>query len=296
MDPQSDLTRRLKAQIDDLPPRLKHVAKYIIDRPSDFALDPVRVTARKTGVSANSLVRLAEKMGFTGFDAFRTPFRQALASDPGTQSGNWLERLEQDTQTSQAQAAMARNEIDIVTRSLRLLSQDRLNRTVTALTRARTAYVTATRGSYALAYYLHYVGRMALPGLELIPRHMGTATDELLDIGPEDCLLAITFSPYSTETIQSMRLARERGATLILLSDSEVIAPRIDPDIVLHVATRSAHGFDCYAGAMAVLDCLVGHLFETGGAAAQDRMTRYQALRDTTGAYWKPPRAPKLRG
>ena len=290
------LTAQLKSEIDGLPPRLKSIAKYIIDNPGEFGMDPIRVSAEKIGVSSNSLVRLAQRLGFDGFEPFREPFRQALMTDrEDTLGEDWLEQLERGNNLAHRQALIARNELNIVSRSLRLMSQDKLEAAIKYMTQAKTCYVTATRASYAMAYYFHYVGRMALPSLQLIPRHMGSAVDELLSADENDCLVAITFSPYSAETIQAVRYAKKRGSRLILISDSEVIAPRIEPDIVFPVTTQSHHYFGCYCGAMAVLECLIGHLVSTGGKTAQKRIADYEATREDTGAYWKAPRQPKIR-
>ncbi|MEX0319115.1 MAG: MurR/RpiR family transcriptional regulator [Ruegeria sp.] len=293
---KSQLITRLKVEIDTLPPRLKAVAKYIIDHPGDFGIDPVRVTAARIGVSTNALVRLAQHMGFDGFDPFRAPFRAALVTEREDSLGaDWLERMARDGGEGRMQADLARNGMNIVARSLRLLTPDKAQMAVGFMTGAHSCYVTASRASYALAYYFHYVGRMALPKLQLVPRHMGSAADELMDTGAQDCLLAITFAPYSAETIQSLRLARQRGARIILISDSEVIAPRVEPDLVLAVATQSQHHFECYTGAMAVLECLLGHLIAAGGDTAHQRIADYEAMREDTGAYWKAPRLPHIR-
>ncbi|MFS4583558.1 MurR/RpiR family transcriptional regulator [Phaeobacter sp. C3_T13_0] len=288
------LLTQLKTQIDSLPPALSVAAKYIIDNPGDFGLDPIRVSATKAGVSANSLVRLATHLGFDSFEALRSPFRSALTTDrEGGLGLGWLDRLEQ-TETTARHGRIARNEVNIVARSLRLMTPERITSIVTVLTSARHCYVTATRASYALAYYFHYVGRMALPSLDLVPRHMGTAVDELMDIGIQDCLIAMTFAPYSSETLQALRLARNKGATLILISDSEVIAPALQPDHLLLVSDNTLHPFGGYGGAMAVLDCLLTHLIDAGGETAQDRIRTYETVREDTGAYWRGGKLPKV--
>lgn len=290
------LLLQLKAEIGSLPPQLRVVAKYIIDNPGDFGMDPIRVSAEKIGVSANSLVRLAQKMGFDGFEPFRAPLRQALVAEREDQMGeDWLDQLDQGGDLARTQAHLGRNEINIVSRSLRMMSEAKTAKALAYMTQAENCYITATRSSYALAYYFHYVGRMALPGLQLIPRHVGPAVDELINATDRDCLIAVTFAPYSAETIQSLRYARSRGARVILISDSEIIAPKIDPDVVFPITTHSHHYFGCYAGAMAVLECLLGHLVVAGGPEAERRISDYEAMREDTGAYWKAPRAPRIR-
>lgn len=302
MDPQLDpqktarLIQRLKERMDQLPPRLRAAAKYVIDSPADFGLDTLRATAARTGISANSFVRLAQALGYDSFDAFRAPFRAALttAQEAGLGPG-WLGSMAAEGAAGQLQANAARNQLNIVSRSLRLMTAERTAAITGTLLGARRCYVTASRSSYALAYYFHYVGRMALPQLELVPRHMGAALDDLVGITPEDCLLALTFAPYSAGTIQALRLAAERGAKIVLIADSEVIAPGIRADHTLAVAANSLHPFGAIGGAMAVLECLLSHLIEAGGAEARQRMEAYDTLRQDSGAYWTAPKLPRTR-
>ncbi|KIC14008.1 MurR/RpiR family transcriptional regulator [Leisingera sp. ANG-DT] len=301
MDPHLDprktarLIQHLKDQMDALPPKLKAAAKYVIDNPGDFGLDTVRTSAVRTGISANGFVRLAQHLGYDTFEAFRAPFRAALTTTHEADLGqDWLDRMQDEGPAAKLQAAAARNQLNITSRSLRLMTAERTQAIVDTLTAARRSYVTATRSSYALAYYFHYVGRMALPSLDLVPRHMGAALDDLLDIGPEDCLIALTFAPYSAGTIQALRLAGERGASVILISDSEVIAPGIRTNHVLAVAANALHPFGAVGGAMAVLECLLTHLIEAGGEDARRRIEAYDALRQDSGAYWSGPKLPRV--
>lgn len=290
------LTQRLRRDIDTLPPQMQAAAKYVIDHPGDFGLDPIRVTASKIGVSSNVLVRLAERLGFHSYDAFRKPFRQTLVTDREDRLGqDWLNRLQTQGPFGAAQAGFAQNELNVVSRSLRLMEPGLVERAIDYMRSANRCFITATRASYALAYYFHYAGRMAHPGFQLIPRHMGTAIDDLLDADQNDCLFALTVHPYSSDTIQSIRFARDRGTRIILLSDSEVIAPGVDPDIILPISTRTQHHLSSFTGAMAVLECLLGHLFAAGGHAARDRVDRYQKAREDTGAYWQPAKPPRIR-
>jgi DNA-binding MurR/RpiR family transcriptional regulator len=292
---KTDICRQLIADVDSLPPRLKLAAKYIVDNENEFGMDPIRVSAEKIGVSANSLVRLANLLGFDSFDELREPFRSSLLTryDAATGEG-WIARLSDTGGFGKSHARTVRNEVDIVMQSLRLLTAEKAESAVSMLMQARNAYVTATRATYALAYYFHYVGRMALPNLHLIPRHMGSPVDEMISVTEQDVLLAITFPPYSADTISALRLAKRKGTKIILISDSELIAPSIDVDLFLKVSLLSHHHFSCFAGAMAVLDSLLYHLVSQGGKEAQARITSYEDLREDFGAYWHDKR-PKLR-
>ncbi|WP_132951846.1 MurR/RpiR family transcriptional regulator [Rhodovulum bhavnagarense] len=156
------LCARLVDEIETLPPRMQAAAKYVVDNGNDFGLDPIRASAKKIGVSPNTLVRLARHLGFDSFDALRAAFRTALVERHDSDSGEtWLRRMAAAGPMGAAQARVARNELDIVGRSLQLLRPELAAAVTEDLTAARNVYVTATRASYTLAYYFHYVARMA---------------------------------------------------------------------------------------------------------------------------------------
>lgn len=161
-----------------------------------------------------------------------------------------------------------------------------MQRVVEMLIGARNTYLTAVRSSYGLAYYFHYIGRMALPSLQLVPRHMNSAIDELNDADENDVLIAFTFTQYSRETIEACKFAKQRGVKLIILSDSDVISSEFTPDENLIVSVDSTHHMGCFAGAMAVMENLLAVLVQAGGADAKKRIKTYEDLRRDHDAYW----------
>ncbi|MGY3727672.1 MULTISPECIES: MurR/RpiR family transcriptional regulator [Cobetia] len=277
----------IKRIIPELPRGLSQASKYILDHPSDFGLDPIRETGSKAGVSTYTLIRLAEKLGFKTFDELREPFRQALVSTTGGgDQPTWIEELQQHGELGKVQAATARNGMAIVQRSLEHLDPDSLHRITQLLLKAENVYLMGMRASYSLASYFHYVGRMALPALQLIPRHMNSATDDLNNAGPGDVLIAITVTPYSRETIEACQFALHKGARLILLSDSEIVSSDLVADETLIASVHSTHHLACYTGMLAIIETLIGILVAEGGDAAQQRIRSYEDLRASTHVYW----------
>ncbi|WP_108258158.1 MurR/RpiR family transcriptional regulator [Mangrovicoccus ximenensis] len=293
MDPtrKTRILADLKDGIAEMTPQLRQAAKYVIDHPSDVGIDPIRDTARKAGVSTYTLVKLSKRLGFSGYQGFREPFRQALLSSP--EAGHdqiWLQAKQDRGDLGQVYAAAAGNALGIVARSLEHQDLETVEAMTAMLMQADRVYLTAVRASYAMAYYFHYVGRMALPSLELIPRHQNSAIDDLNDARPGDVLLAIAVTPYSRETVEACEFAQSKGLKLLLISDSEVISPRLRPEHVLVTSVQSTHDFGCFAGMVAVIEVLLAMLMHRGGAAARARIASYDKLREASSAYWTAPK------
>lgn len=277
----------LKDRIGTFAPQMAVAAKYVIDHPADFGLDPVRETARKAKVSTYTLVKMSKNLGFDTYEEFRAPFRSALtANSPMSANPTWLDDIRHESPTGAVFADAAENAVSVVQKSLQDQSCSELAVIADALLAAGTVYVTGVRASYAMAYYLHYVGRMALPGMELVPRNMGSAIDDLNDAVPGDVLVAITVTPYSRETLEACAFAKSKGLKLIIISDSEVISPDLDPDHSLVASVLSTHHFACYAGMTAVIETLIALLVDRGAGDARVRIASYDTLRRSSNAYW----------
>ena len=289
MDPtlKSRTIAKLKSAIPTLSPQMRTAAKYIVDHQGPFGIDSIRSTAKGAGVSTYSLIRLAERLGFAGFDELRAPFRHALTSTTALSSvPNWIEDLRTTGATGQVQADVSLNTLSVVQTSLERQSPEAMERAVAMLLQARKVYLTAMRSSWGLAYHFHYIGRMALTSLELIPHHMNSAIDDLNASGPEDVMIAITVNPYSRETIEACEFAQIRGVKLILITDSEVMASNFAPQVTLVASTISTHHFGSFAGIMAVLETLLAILVKLGGDEAAQRIASYEALRKENNVYW----------
>lgn len=289
MDPtlRMNTIAALKEGLAEFSPQMKVAAKYVVDHPSEFGLDSIRETARKAGISTYTLVKMAKSVGFPTFESFRQPFRHALVSSSFEKSDpDWLSDVRANSEMGAVYADAARNAISIVTRSLERQTLDEFEAIAEMLTSAKSVFLTAVRSSYAVAYYLHYAGRMALPTLQLIPRHRNSAIDDLNDAVAGDVLIAVTVTPYSRETIEACEFAQKKGIKLLLITDSEVVFSALKPEHTLVASVLSTHKFGCLSGMISVVELLLAFLMHRGGQTARDRIKSYEDVRIQNNAYW----------
>lgn len=277
----------LKDQMGEMPPRMRGAAKYIIDHPADFGLDSIRLSSAKSKVSTYTFVNIAKRLGFSSFEDLRQPFRHALVASPEAPEFRLhFDAVAGQSATGGLVADAAKNALSIAGASLARQSPDELEAVVDMLFSARTVYLTGVRASYSMAYYLDYVGRMALPSLRLIPRHRNSAIDDLNGADAADVLIAVTITPYSRETIEACAFAKKQGVKLLFISDSEVVSPELAADHTLAASTLSTHRFGSFIGMMAVIEVLLALLMARGGEDARERIASYEKLRNENNAYW----------
>ncbi|MCZ4282296.1 MurR/RpiR family transcriptional regulator [Kiloniella laminariae] len=292
---KSLVVEQLTSALPSYPKSLRRAAIFIIDNPAEFGMNSIRDSAEATGVSTNTLVRLAQKLGFESYQQLREPFRLALTSNVATaNTSQWVNELYERGDKERIRADTVTSVVGNVTEALRQNDTDAIELAAELILAAENVYLMGTRASYTLVHYLYYIGRMALPNLIVAPRHANSPLDEILGVSSKDMVIAISITPFAKETIEACRYAKSRGAKLLLLSDSTANSLPLKPDITLisPVGTprhfENFYGFDSFVGFFALSEWLITALVEKGGDKITKRIQSVNYLRKSAKVYWQP--------
>lgn len=209
---------RLMALSGTLPRRLQQCADHLAGHLDQIALSTVAQVARGAGVPPSAMMRFCQIMGFSGYAEMQRLFREALSSAPP----DYATRMAKLKAGGAGQpAALVAEFVEAGRQSMEALARDldetALNQAVETLSRARTIHLAGFRRSFPVAAYLAYVlDKLGLPAI----LHDGVAgLGQRAILQPGDALLAITFAPWSDETLALAREARARGLPVVLLTD-----------------------------------------------------------------------------
>ncbi|WP_417454885.1 MurR/RpiR family transcriptional regulator [Kiloniella sp.] len=288
------IVERLTKELNAYPRSLRRVAMFIIDNPAKFGMKSIRDCAEATSVSTNTLVRLAQKLGFESYNQLREPFRAALtASASNSNTTQWVNELYDRGGIERVRADTVTSVIGNVTEALRHNEAEDIEQAADMILSARNVYLMGTRAPYTLIHYLYYVGRMALPNLIVTPGHANSPVDEILTVEAEDVVLAVSISPFSRETIEACKIAKSRGSKLILMSDSTANSLPLKPDVTLisPITTprnyKNFVGFDSFVGFFALAEWLMTTLIEKGAPDTKQRIQSFNEYRKETNVFWK---------
>jgi DNA-binding MurR/RpiR family transcriptional regulator len=245
----------LVARGEALPRRLQQVASYALENPDDIAFGTAASIAGGAGVQPSTLVRFAQTLGYQGFSDLQEVFRSRLRE----RVPSYDERLQQLRQHGHAAsevgvlldgfaAAAARSVEDFRTKADPVL----VERAVAVLAAAETIYLVGLRRSFPITSYMAYAfGKLGIRSI-LVDGVAGLGSEQTSFIGPRDALLAISFTPYASETVSLATTARSKGAKIVSITDS-VFSP-IAPiaDIWLEVVEANFEGFRPMAATLAL--------------------------------------------
>ncbi len=209
---------RLADILDDLPRRLRQCADHIAANTDRIAVSTVAELATGADVPPSAVMRFCQILGFSGFSEMQRLFREAYS--PGWPDYSTRLKNLKEGGTGSPSALLAEF-IEAGRQSLEALAKSAdelaLHRAVSVLAGADTVHIVGLRRAFPVASYLAYVfEKMSVPAM----LHDGVGKlDHRFALRPNDAVLAITFAPYSEETLTLAQDARARGLPVVALTD-----------------------------------------------------------------------------
>jgi DNA-binding MurR/RpiR family transcriptional regulator len=207
----------------DMPKRLTQIATYAVENPDEVAFGTVASIAVSAGVQPSTLVRLAQALGYQGFTDLQEVFRSRLWD----RVLNYDERLEQlrgHARDGSKASLLLEGFTDAASRSIASLKQKldtaQLDQAVKMLAEAHTIYLVGLRRSFPISSYMSYAfGKLGVKNM-LIDAVGGLAAEDIGFATPHDAILAISFTPYASETVTLAQRGAARHVPIVAITDS----------------------------------------------------------------------------
>lgn len=277
----------LASELESLAPQTRKAARYLLENPNEIGVSTIRELALLAGVTPNTFVRLARSLGFSGYDAFREPFRDRIRRGPVSfpDRARWLQSLRETGELGGLFAASANAAIRNIEESFSRISEEELIAAARAVWRSRQTFVLGVGVHYPNASNFAYLAGMGMTNVTAIPRPGSTPLDDLARIGEGDVLIAMTCKPYRREVVDAVRTARKSGAGTISISDSPASPIIVGSDHGFAVSVESPQFFPSSVSVIALLETLLSFVIAIGSTAIITRVKNLDDWRHASGIY-----------
>ncbi len=219
----ANLKTRIMERAGELPRRLTQVASYAIEHPDEIAFGTVASIAQAANVQPSTLVRFAQSLGYQGFSDLQDVFRSRLR-DRILNYDERLEHLRQHDLNATKATVIFGGFSEAAEKSLADLREKldpaKLEEAVETLARAETIYLIGLRRSFPITTYMSYAfGKLGIRN-HLVGAMGGLAQEDVSFAGKKDVVLAISFTPYASETISLTQAASAKQVPIIAITDS----------------------------------------------------------------------------
>jgi DNA-binding MurR/RpiR family transcriptional regulator len=259
------------AAFDRMPRQLQAAARWALDHPQDVALLTVREQAKRAGVVPATMTRLAQRLGFDGYDAVRDLYAENLRRRASSVFSPKAAALVARRKLT-GEASLAHDLLDSLVHQMATLwdtdSLGKIGAAVGIIAKARRVFVLGQRSCYPVAFHFAYVFGLAGGETRLLDAPGATGSDALRDARKGDALLAISVKPYTRATVDLTRHAARRGVSIVAITDSAVSPLARAARAAILVPTESPSFFHTMTPAFAVVETLAALLAAAGGEGA----------------------------
>lgn len=262
----------------------KKIAKYFIENQDRIASLSSMEVAREIGVSDASIIRFSRAIGFSGFADLKSRSFDVLVENAS--SGLSLaERLSMNTAKYSGQdvtfqfSQLMQQNINSVFLQNRMEDFDRI---VDLLMDAERRYVIGMRGCKGIAMQFGRLLAFMLPSVHTLIDSECTSISRLQDIREGDAVLMFVYSRFYKIDVNYLKMAKERGARIALVTNDETGPLSAFADVILTVATSNMSFFHSTIGADLIGEYLLNRVSKRvdyeDRIRERDEVTEYQRL------------------
>ncbi len=206
-----DIMTLLAKRIDELPRQQRALGRAVLAGPEVFAFGSIRYVAARVGVTTGTIMRFCKALDYSGYLELQRDIRAAYLMRAGLQA-ELADRKDIEGGALHAQHLM----------NLHRTSEARLaiEGIATHLVEARRVYVCGESVSASLAQLMVRMLRFAGLRAEFTPCSGVDRTIGLADLGRGDTVVGIGLWMEFTTTVETLKLARSRGATVVAVTAS----------------------------------------------------------------------------
>ncbi|MEI3057399.1 MAG: MurR/RpiR family transcriptional regulator [Eubacteriales bacterium] len=264
----------------------KRIARYILDHYDKAAY----MTASRLGsiveVSESTVVRFAIEVGFDGYPemqrALQELIRTRLTAVQRVDVTNSL--IGDDDVLDKILGADAEK----IRRTLDEIDRKSFETAVDKIVSAKSIYIIGVRSSSTLAGFLNFNLRMILDNVRFVQTTSGSEMfEQIMNIGPDDVLIAISFPRYSKRIINAVEYASSTGADVISITDSGQSPIAAGADQLLLARSDMVSFVDSLVAPLSIINAVIVAVARKKPDEVRERLEKLEHIWDEYDVYDK---------
>ncbi len=207
---------KIQNKYKSLPKNHQKIAEYFIDNFDKIPFLNVQEVSNDTGSSVASVVRFAQRTGYSGFSELRNDIAESLQDQLNSKE---IFPLFEKNKTQDLLTSVANLDIKNINDTLNFIERDDFNKTVSLILKSSRVYTSGLGISYLLAELLAYQLTQVAIDASVFKHSYTGFHEQILFLNKNDLLISFSFPPYSLETVEAAKFAEEKKIKLIAVTN-----------------------------------------------------------------------------
>ena len=216
----TDLLKTIETRMTDFSKGQKLIASYVLEHYDKAAYLTASKLGSLVGVSESTVVRFALELGYDGYPSFQHSLQKIIRSR--LTSFQRIEVTNSLIGEANVLDKVLLSDAEKIRRTMEEIDHASFEEAIDRIVGAKSIYIIGVRSSSALAGFLNYNFRMIFDNVRFVQTTSGSEMfEQIMRIGEDDVMIAISFPRYSKRIINAVEYARKKGADVVALTDSQ---------------------------------------------------------------------------
>lgn len=281
-----DILVTIQEQMSAFSKGKKRIGQYILSNYDKAAFMTAARLGETVDISESTVVRFAADLGYDGYPAMQKALQEMIRGKLTS-----VQRIEVSNDRIADQdvlATVVQSDIEKLRMSLDGIDREEFARVVDAIDGAKNIYIIGVRSAAALSDFLTFYFNLIFDNVRQVKTTLASEMfEQLLRVGPGDVVIGISFPRYSTRTVRAMEFARDQGAEVIAITDSE-FSPLYETAVHRLLAKSDMASFvDSLVAPLSVINALIVAVGRKRAAEVTDTFKRLESIWDEYQVYEK---------
>ena len=282
----SDISKRILAGFPKFSKSHKKIANAVLN---DYAkisdLTAIRL-ARTVGVSESTVVRFAYALGYEGYSEFQRAIGELVKTK--LTPNQRIEMTKKRIGRKDIIENVMESDIQKIRFTLESLNRDSFYSSVDAILDAKNIYIMGARSAEPVARMLNYNLSLIFDNVRFVQAtSSGEVFEQMFSIGSDDVLIAFSFPRYSTKVVNAVKFANNKGAKVIVVTDSQA-SPLVEhATYVLTAQSDMAAFMDSLVAPASIINAIIVEITHKREKDITDRFDKLEELWDEYDVYTK---------
>ena len=251
-----DLIHSITQQMPGFSKGQKLIAQYILAHYDKAAFMTAAKLGMTVGVSESTVVRFASELGFEGYPQLQRALQELIRNR--LTSVQRMEVTSDQLGEGNILHKVLNLDIEKIRRTMEKASVEDFEQAVDTIVNAKNIYILGVRSASALSGFMSFYFNQIFESVRLVNT---TSTSEMFEqimrIKEGDVFIGITFPRYSKRTVNAANFAKQNGAKVIAITDSNISPIAETADHLLLARSDMASFVDSLVAPLSVINALI---------------------------------------
>lgn len=251
-----DLIHSITQQMPGFSKGQKLIAQYILSHYDKAAFMTAAKLGMTVGVSESTVVRFASELGFDGYPQLQRALQELIRNR--LTSVQRMEVTSDQLGDGNILHKVLNLDIEKIRRTMEKASVEDFEQAVDAIVSAKNIYILGVRSASALSGFMSFYFNQIFENVRPINTTSASEMfEQIMRIKEGDVFIGITFPRYSQRTTNAAKFAKENGAKVIAITDSDLSPIAEAADHLLLARSDMASFVDSLVAPLSMINALI---------------------------------------